>query len=293
MCVVALEACDFVVLGIPLFRQTADVPCWCQLVCAGACVAQTRCGLGTWHLQDEEFKDPEVRKSIRCKVFLAFTSNLISAGTRETIRFLVQHKCALPTGSELWRRVLLWDLVIPFEPISQSAPVQSCTASSAALTSGTISMPLSHGPPRPSQTGLRGWPHHVAACHHEGRRTPLQTRGQATRPPPPIQHPTHPPHATQSTGWCSKTPGQLAPCFSLPLPLPLPLSREVGSALKLHAHASRFSIDGSRFPSHLPAYGMCTPPLEPLKSPSPYNPPLPPGENCHFPEALGAENFFS
>lgn len=28
----------------------------------------------------------------RCKIFLSYTSNLVSAGLRETLRFLVQHK---------------------------------------------------------------------------------------------------------------------------------------------------------------------------------------------------------
>eukprot|EP00668_Euglena_longa_P014110 GGOE01018082.1.p1 GENE.GGOE01018082.1~~GGOE01018082.1.p1 ORF type:complete len:420 (-),score=134.64 GGOE01018082.1:156-1355(-) len=42
--------------------------------------------------EDDEFRDPEARQKVRCKVFLAYTSNLISAGTRETIRFLVEHK---------------------------------------------------------------------------------------------------------------------------------------------------------------------------------------------------------
>lgn len=40
---------------------------------------------------DEEERDPEYRKSVRCKVFLGFTSNLISSGVRDTVRYLVQH----------------------------------------------------------------------------------------------------------------------------------------------------------------------------------------------------------
>ncbi|KAG0501370.1 hypothetical protein HPP92_001442 [Vanilla planifolia] len=39
-----------------------------------------------------EEKDPTFRESVRCKIFLGFTSNLISSGVRETIRFLVQHR---------------------------------------------------------------------------------------------------------------------------------------------------------------------------------------------------------
>lgn len=53
-----------------------------------------------WRLSDEtpaenepdELLDPSVRESTRCKVFLGYTSNLISSGLREVIRFLVKHK---------------------------------------------------------------------------------------------------------------------------------------------------------------------------------------------------------
>eukprot|EP00163_Fabomonas_tropica_P033176 TRINITY_DN860_c0_g1_i2.p1 TRINITY_DN860_c0_g1~~TRINITY_DN860_c0_g1_i2.p1 ORF type:complete len:356 (+),score=113.29 TRINITY_DN860_c0_g1_i2:344-1411(+) len=53
-----------------------------------------------WRLSDEpvkeddpdELKDPETRKNIKCKVFLGYTSNLISSGVRECIRFLAEHK---------------------------------------------------------------------------------------------------------------------------------------------------------------------------------------------------------
>jgi deoxyhypusine synthase len=42
--------------------------------------------------EDESLKDPKVRGSIKCKIFLGYTSNMISAGIRETIRFLVKNK---------------------------------------------------------------------------------------------------------------------------------------------------------------------------------------------------------
>ena len=42
--------------------------------------------------EDEELHSPEVRAKIGCTIFLGLTSNLISAGTRETVRYLVQHK---------------------------------------------------------------------------------------------------------------------------------------------------------------------------------------------------------
>lgn len=53
-----------------------------------------------WRLSDElinedesdEFLDAEVRANVRCNIFLGYTSNLISSGLREVIRFLVKHK---------------------------------------------------------------------------------------------------------------------------------------------------------------------------------------------------------
>nr|CCU83304.1 deoxyhypusine synthase [Ipomoea alba] len=40
---------------------------------------------------DEEEKDPAYRDSVTSKIFLGFTSNLVSSGVRDTIRYLVQH----------------------------------------------------------------------------------------------------------------------------------------------------------------------------------------------------------
>ncbi|KAJ8612653.1 hypothetical protein CTAYLR_002102, partial [Chrysophaeum taylorii] len=50
-----------------------------------------------WRLSDRPEKPDddikgEARKNVRCKIFLAFTSNMISSGVREVIRYLVQHK---------------------------------------------------------------------------------------------------------------------------------------------------------------------------------------------------------
>ncbi|GER51400.1 deoxyhypusine synthase [Striga asiatica] len=53
-----------------------------------------------WRLSDEtpaedcgeEERDAAYRKSVRCKVFLGFTSNLISSGVREHICYLVEHR---------------------------------------------------------------------------------------------------------------------------------------------------------------------------------------------------------
>jgi len=55
----------------------------------------------SWRLSDEpidlkkdadEYLDLEYRKTVRCKIFLGYTSNMVSCGLRETLRFLVQHK---------------------------------------------------------------------------------------------------------------------------------------------------------------------------------------------------------
>nr|AYW00870.1 homospermidine synthase [Lolium arundinaceum] len=40
---------------------------------------------------DEAELDPKHRESVKCKIFLGFTSNLVSSGIRDVIRFLVQH----------------------------------------------------------------------------------------------------------------------------------------------------------------------------------------------------------
>ncbi|KAG6553454.1 hypothetical protein Mapa_004366 [Marchantia paleacea] len=53
-----------------------------------------------WRLRDEpvdeeandEEKSTEFRNSCKCKIFLGFTSNLVSSGVREIIRYLVEHK---------------------------------------------------------------------------------------------------------------------------------------------------------------------------------------------------------
>ncbi|KIM68572.1 hypothetical protein SCLCIDRAFT_104660 [Scleroderma citrinum Foug A] len=54
----------------------------------------------TWRLSDEpispddpdQYTDPEVRAQTRCNIFLGYTSNLISSGLREVIKYLVKHK---------------------------------------------------------------------------------------------------------------------------------------------------------------------------------------------------------
>ncbi|CAG8500588.1 8001_t:CDS:2 [Cetraspora pellucida] len=52
-----------------------------------------------WRLSDDpilpdesdDYKLPAVRSSTKCKIFLGYTSNLVSSGLREIFRFLVQH----------------------------------------------------------------------------------------------------------------------------------------------------------------------------------------------------------
>lgn len=39
-------------------------------------------------LEEDEF----IRRKYSCSIFLGYTSNMVSSGIRETIRFLVQHK---------------------------------------------------------------------------------------------------------------------------------------------------------------------------------------------------------
>jgi len=41
---------------------------------------------------DEAELDPKYRESVKCKIFLGFTSNLVSSGIRDIIRFLAQHR---------------------------------------------------------------------------------------------------------------------------------------------------------------------------------------------------------
>ena len=38
--------------------------------------------------EQDEFKDPEVRANYRCKIFLGYTSNMVSCGMREYIKYL-------------------------------------------------------------------------------------------------------------------------------------------------------------------------------------------------------------
>lgn len=53
-----------------------------------------------WSLADEaiaedcgeEERDLKYRESVKCKVFLGFTSNLVSSGIRDTFRYLVEHR---------------------------------------------------------------------------------------------------------------------------------------------------------------------------------------------------------
>merc|ERR1712129_620664 len=41
---------------------------------------------------DSTYASPQVRSKIRSRIFLGYTSNQVSSGQREIIRFLVEHK---------------------------------------------------------------------------------------------------------------------------------------------------------------------------------------------------------
>ncbi|KAJ2796907.1 Deoxyhypusine synthase [Coemansia guatemalensis] len=53
-----------------------------------------------WRLSDEpvtkndsnEERDPEYRRNVKCKIFLGYTSNLVSSGIRETIKYLAKNR---------------------------------------------------------------------------------------------------------------------------------------------------------------------------------------------------------
>lgn len=54
--------------------------------------------------EDEHLKDPAARAKVRTTIFLGCTSNLVSAGTRETIRWLIEHRkvdCLVTTGGAI------------------------------------------------------------------------------------------------------------------------------------------------------------------------------------------------
>lgn len=42
--------------------------------------------------EDIHETDVHIKRKYNCTIFLGFTSNLVSSGLRETIRFLVEHK---------------------------------------------------------------------------------------------------------------------------------------------------------------------------------------------------------
>ncbi|CAB1103196.1 unnamed protein product [Ectocarpus sp. CCAP 1310/34] len=42
--------------------------------------------------EDDDLKDPAVRTGVKATIFFSYTSNMVSCGVRETIRFLAQHK---------------------------------------------------------------------------------------------------------------------------------------------------------------------------------------------------------
>lgn len=75
-----------------------------------------------WRLSDTEWKEgddetlkaPDVRQRIRARIFFAYTSNQISSGQREVLRFLVQHRmvdCIVTTAGGIEE-----DIIKCFQP---------------------------------------------------------------------------------------------------------------------------------------------------------------------------------
>ena len=65
-------------------------------------------------VDDPELRSEETRKRLRARIFLSYTSNQISCGQREVLRFLVQHKmvdCIVTTAGGIEE-----DLMKCFEP---------------------------------------------------------------------------------------------------------------------------------------------------------------------------------
>lgn len=54
--------------------------------------------------QQDDYEDDElIKRKNSCTIFLGYTSNIVSSGLRETIRFLVQHKlvdCIVATAGK-------------------------------------------------------------------------------------------------------------------------------------------------------------------------------------------------
>lgn len=66
-----------------------------------------------WRLADEtpaedcseEERDLAYRESVRCKIFLGFTSNLISSGVRDIVRYLLQHRMVSDIQNHFFFRI--------------------------------------------------------------------------------------------------------------------------------------------------------------------------------------------
>lgn len=74
-------------LGMLLLRCSAAVP---PFIPSPALQIRWRLSDEPCAAEDEPHPDPAFRASTRCKIFLGYTSNLVSAGVREHIRYLVQ-----------------------------------------------------------------------------------------------------------------------------------------------------------------------------------------------------------
>jgi len=63
---------------------------------------------------DEAELDPKYRESVKCKIFLGFTSNLVSSGIRDIIRFLAQRRMVNSPNSVLHMQICNGKKLCPF-----------------------------------------------------------------------------------------------------------------------------------------------------------------------------------
>ncbi len=98
------QACNEVNRMVSPLLQIVDslIACQAAAICCGSTICQTFQYIQlqlSWRLSQEESScaPSEAQEGglppqdVRCKIFLGYTSNLVSAGVREHIRYLVQH----------------------------------------------------------------------------------------------------------------------------------------------------------------------------------------------------------
>ena len=94
-----------------------------------------------WRLSDEEplpdedeyWLRPEIRQNTRCTIFFSYTSNQVSCGQREIIRYLAQHKLVRPAPLRSRpRSIASSPLEVVLKRISSSAWLLSTSVTSAS-----------------------------------------------------------------------------------------------------------------------------------------------------------------